>query len=196
MSKAEIIKRPIERVGQDIKKSAWSALAGSLAVLIMGILLVVWPNITIIVVANILGAIFISSGIYQIVNYFVVRGQNDFFNNGLLSGVVAVLIGVTAIVVGENLAGIFRIIIGVWVVYESLVHINTAIKLRTIGIGVWSWVLIIALVMLALGIFVTFNSGAVVQLVGWIMIAAGVIGIVGDAMFIQHVNTVVERITK
>ena len=196
MSKVEIIKRPIEKIEWDIKKSAWSSAIESLIIMVFGILLVSWPNITIIVVANILGAIFIISGIYQIINYFVVKGQNDFFNNGLLSGVIAMLIGIASIVLGENIANIFRIIIGIWMIYESLVRVNTAIKLHSAGVKVWSYILIIALMMLALGIFVTFKDGAVVELIGWMMIITGIIGIVGDAMFIQQINKVVEKLTK
>lgn len=196
MSKATVIKHPIEQIGWHLKKTAWSAVAESLLIMIFGILLVAWPDITIIVIANVLGAIFIVSGIYQIINYFVVKGQNDFFNNSLLSGVVALLVGIAAIVIGEDIANIFRIVIGIWMIYESLVRVNTAIKLHSAGIKVWSYILIIATMMLALGIFVTFNSGAVVQLIGWMMILAGAIGIVGDAMFIQQINTVVEKLTK
>ena len=196
MSKVEIIKRPIEKIGWDLKKSAWSAAIESLAIMIFGILLVSWPDITIIVIANILGAIFIVSGIYQIINYFVVKGQNDFFNNGLLSGIVALLIGIAAIVIGEDIANVFRIIIGIWMIYESLVRVNTAIKLYSTGIKVWKYILIIALAMLVPGIFVTFNTGAVVQLIGWMMIITGIVGIVGDTMFIQQINTVVEKLTK
>ena len=196
MPKAEVIKRPIEKINWDLKKSAWSAVIESLAIMIFGILLVVWPDITIIVIANILGAIFIINGIYQVINYFVVKGQNDFFNNGLLVGVISLIIGIAAIVVGEDIANVFRVIIGIWMVYESLVRVNTAIKLHSVDIKVWGYILAIALVMLVLGLFVIFNTGAIVQLVGWMMIITGIIGIIGDAMFIQQINTVVEKLTK
>ncbi|MDO5451941.1 MAG: DUF308 domain-containing protein [Candidatus Saccharibacteria bacterium] len=195
MPKAEIIKRPIERISADIKKSAWSAAIESLLILIFGILMVVWPDITIIAIANILGTIFIISGIYQIINYFVVKGQNDFFNNGLLIGVLALLLGITILLIGTDLAGVFRVIIGIWMVYEALVRINTAIKLHSVGIKAWSYVLIIAVCMLAVGIFVTFNEGAVIQLIGWMMILSGIFGILGDILFIQHVNTVTDILT-
>ena len=196
MSKVEIIKRPVEKISWDLKKSAWSAAIESLIIMIFGVLLVSWPDITVIVVANILGAIFIISGIYQIVNYFVVKGQNDFFNNGLLIGVVSLLIGIAAIIIGEDIANIFRIIIGIWMIYESLVRVNTAIKLHFASVKVWRYILIIALMMLALGIFVTFKSGAITQLIGWMMIITGVVGIVGDTMFIQQINTLVDKLTK
>ena len=196
MPKTEVIKRPIEKIGLDLKKSAWSAVIESLAIIIFGILMIVWPDITISVITNILGAIFIISGVYQIINYFIVKGQKDFFNNGLLIGVVSFLIGVAAIVIGDSIANVFRIIIGIWMVYESLVRVNTAIKLHSVGVDVWRYVLAIALIMLVLGLFVVFNTGAIFQLLGWIMVAAGIVGIVGDIMFIQQINTVVEKLTK
>ena len=194
-AKAEVIKRPVEKVSSDIKKSAWSAAAESLIILIFGILMIVWPDITMIVVANILGAIFISIGIYRIINYFVVKGYSDFFNNGLLVGVISLLIGIAAILIGENLANIFRIIIGIWMIYEALVRMNTAIKLHSVGIKAWSYVLIIAICMLVVGIFVTFNEGAIIQLIGWMMILTGIFGIVGDIVFIQYVNSVTDVLT-
>ena len=195
MTKAEVIKRPVEQVSGSIKKQAWSAIIESLVILFFGILLVAWPGVTVYVLANVLGAILICVGIYKIINYFIMKGQNDFFNNDLLSGVLALLIGIAAIVIGEDIAGIFRIIIGIWMVYEALVRINTSIKLYAAGIKSWSYLLIIAIIMLILGIFVTFNTGAVIQLIGWMMIATGIVGILGDVMFIQQVNTVVDKLT-
>ena len=196
MPKAQIIKKNINDLGSDIKKSAWGSIIESLAVIIFGILLVVWPDVTINILANVLGAFFIAGGIYKIINYFVVKGQNDFFNNSLLSGVVSVLVGIAAIVIGEDIANVFRIIIGIWMVYESLVRANTAIKLHAAGIKNWNIILIISLIMLVLGIFITFNSGAVIQIIGWLMIATGAVGIIGDAMFIGKVDALVEKLTK
>ena len=123
------------------------------------------------------------------------KGQRDFFNNGLLSGVVSVLIGIAALAVGEDIATVFRVILGVIIIYEALIRINTALKLAGAGIDTWKYILIIALLILAIGIFITFNSGAVITLIGWMMILTGIIGIVGDVMFIQHVNNLVEKLT-
>lgn len=195
MPKVEIIKRPTEQVGSNIKKSAWSAVIESLVLIILGILFIVLQDAMVKALAYLVGALFIVKGGFQIINYYMEKGQKDFLNNGLLSGVVSVLIGIAALLVGEDIANVFRVIIGIIIIYESLVRINTATKLASAGINVWKYILVIALIMLVLGIFVTFNSGAVVVLVGWMMILTGIIGIVGDVMFIQHVNQVVNKLT-
>lgn len=196
MSKVEIIKRPIEQVGSNIKKSAWSAVIESLALVVLGILFVVWPDTMIKILAYVVGTFFIVKGGFQIITYFMEKGHRDFFNNGLLMGVISVLIGITAFVVGENIASVFRVVIGILIIYESLVRINTSTKLASAGVSTWKYMLILSLVMLVLGVFVTFNTGAIVTLVGWMMVITGIIGIVGDVMFIQHVNMVIDKLTK
>lgn len=193
MAKTEIIKRPVEQIGNDIKKSAWGATLESLIIIVLGVLFIAWPETMVKIVSYIIGAFFIVKGSFQIINYFLVKGQNDFFNNNLLMGVISVLIGVTALVIGEDIANVFRVIVGVWLIYESLVRINTAIKLHSADIPVWKYTLILALIILVLGIFVTFNN--LTDVIGWMMIISGVIGIIGDVMFIQQVNLLIDKLT-
>lgn len=192
MNKAEIIKHPVEQVGSSIKKLAWSAVMESLALIILGVLFIVLQDTIVKILAYLIGVFFLVKGGFQIISYYMEKGQNDLFNNGLLSGVISVLIGVALLLVGEDIANVFRVVIGVIIIYESLVRINTASKLSVAKINAWKYILVVALIMLVIGIFVTFNSGAVITLVGWMMIVSGIIGIVGDAVFIQYVNKVVD----
>ncbi|MBQ3320703.1 DUF308 domain-containing protein [Candidatus Saccharibacteria bacterium] len=195
MSKVDIIKHPVEKIGSDLKKYAWSAIFESLITMVMGVLLIVWPDTVIKVVTYIVGVFFIVKGAYQVINYFLVKGQNDFFNNNLLSGIISVLVGFTLLLIGEEIAHVFRVVIGIWLIYESLVRINTSIKLHAVNISAWKYVLILALFMLIVGIFITFYSGAVVTLIGWMMVLAGIVGVVSDTMFIQYVNKMADALT-
>lgn len=194
MSKVEIIKRPVEQIGGDIKKSAWSAIIESLAILILGILFIAWPNTMVKIISYIVGAFFIVKGAFQVINYFLEKGQNDFFNNELLIGVISILIGVVTLTIGQDIINVVRIVVGVFIIYESLVRINTAIKLYSAGIPIWKYVLLFALIVLVLGIFVTFNDLA--SVFGWIMVFAGIFGLVGDTLFIRQINLVIEKLTK
>lgn len=193
--KAELIKRPIEKVGNDLKTTAWSAVIESLALMILGILFLVLQETMLQIFAYVVGAFLIVKGGFQIIEYYMVKGQRDFFNNGLLSGVISILIGIAALLIGEEIANVFRVILGIVIIYESLVRINFATKLATAKIAVWRYTIILALIMLVLGIFITFNQGAAITLIGWMMILTGIIGIIGDVMFIQNVNQVIEFLT-
>ena len=195
MAKAEIIKQPVENVSGSLKQTAWMSVLESLITIILGILLVAFSEKIVGVIACIVGVFLVIKGGYQIINYFIVKGQNDFFNNSLLAGIVSLLIGVAMLAMGEGIINVFRIAIGIWLIYEALVRISTAIKLHAAGINVWKYILLLALCTLVVGLFVTFYEGAVIVLVGWMLILGGVIGIICDTMFIQYVNTLVEKLT-
>ena len=202
MSKVEIIKRPDdprsagEKLGSTIKKSAWMAFFESLLMVIFGILLVAWSDLVIKAIAYVVGGFLVIRGGYQIANYFAVKGRNDFFNNDLLWGIIITLLGAVILVKGEEIASAFRIVVGIWMIYEALVHMNTASKLNAAKVSSWRYSLIMALVMLLIGLFITFNTGAVAALVGWMMILCGMISLVGNVVFMQHVNAIIEKITK
>lgn len=196
MSTVNIIKHPIEKISAELKRNAWTAIIESIVTIALGIFLIVWPDTVVKVIAYVVGVFFIVKGAYQIINYLIVGGQKDFFNDDLLGGVISVLIGVAALLLGEEITNVFRIVVGIWMVYEALVRMNTAIKIHAAGIDAWVYVLIISIIMLLLGIIVTFYSGALATMIGWIMIVSGVIGIVSDTVFIQYVNKIADALTK
>ena len=184
-----------ESAGKAIKKSAWMAFAESLALVILGTLLIAWPTVVMRVIAYTIGVFLALKGGYRIMSYYISKGQKNYFNSDLFIGVVSVIAGITVIVLGEDIMGAFRIVAGIWIIYEALVRLNSTLKLSSANVSAWHYTLFLALLMLILGIFVTFNTGAVTQLIGGMMIISGLIGIVGDVMFMQYVGMVVEKIT-
>lgn len=187
-AKAEIIKRPIERLGSNIKQTAWTSVAESALTLILGILFIIWPDAMIQAIAYVIGAIFIIKGCFDIFTYFV--DKRNVYSNLLLSGVVSALVGIAALIAGPNIANIFRVIIGIFLIYESLARLSSAVKLYYAKINLWRFVVVLALVILVLGIFVLVNSAAAV--IGWVLVAAGLIGVISDIVFINQVDNVVK----
>lgn len=187
-------KHPVDMVADHLKTSAWTAVLESVAILIFGVLLMAWPGFTSRMVSIVIGVILIVAGIYQVVNYFRVNGQNDFFDNSLIFGAVSVILGVVAVCFVDETFNVFRIIVGAWLVFESLVRANMAIKLHAVQIPTWGWMLAVAVVMLVAGLFTLLNTTLVIQVVGGMMVLSGIVGIVGDAMFMGKVDDVVKKI--
>ena len=189
--KSEIIKRPIEKFGTNVKKTAWSSILESLSILALGILFIIWPDTMIQFIAYIIGAIFLVKGLIDIMVYFM--DQKNAYSNLLLSGLIAACIGLAALVAGPNIADIFRIIIGIFLIYEALVRVSSAVKLYYAKINLWKFVAILAFIIMVLGIFVIANSAAAI--IGWIMVVAGAISIISDAIFIKYVDKIMEVLT-
>lgn len=181
-----------EPVMRRAKSISWLAILESLVVGVLGVLLLVNPEGITKVIFYTVGIFLMIKGVYKIINYFAVHGKYDFYNNDLLYGIIALVFGVIAVVLWEQLGQVIGIVVGAWVIYGSLVRMNAAIKMHTAGIKEWFYVLLLSMVMLALGIYMVITVGAVIAIVGWVMVASAVIGILDDLIFIRHLDAVAQ----
>lgn len=196
MPKAKPIS-PITQVDSFFKRSVWTVILDSLATIILGVLLVVWPELVVQILSYVVGIFFMVKGLIAVINYFVSQGYRNFYNNDLLSGVIQTLIGIAALAIGPaNIADVFRIIIGIWIIYSGLIRINIAIKLSVAQSRDWLYILLVGICMLVLGGIIVFTRGAVVTIVGWTMVACGIIGIVGDVIFVMHLEDLKSKINQ
>ena len=137
----------MEYLEKVLKKTGVTSLVTSIIFAILGIILIANPEGTIKFIAIILGVIFGLVGLYKIVNYIENKGKYDFYNNDIAYGVIAIVLGIVTICYSTQIGAIFRIIIGLWIVYSAILRINLSIKLKTIDSNVWIYSLIIALIM-------------------------------------------------
>lgn len=175
------------------KSTGWLAILESIIIGVLGGILIWNPDGILKVIFYVVGIFLMVKGVYHIVNYFAVHGKYDFYNNDLLYGIIALVFGVIAVVLWEQLSGAIGIVVGAWMIYGALVRMNTAIKLHAAGVKEWFYVLILSLVMLALGIYMVVSVGAVIAVVGWVMIAAAVIGIIDDAVFMRNIDAIADN---
>lgn len=168
------------------------AILESVLIGVLGALLVWRPEGIMKIIFYVVGICLMVKGVYRIVNYFAVHGKYDFYNNDLLYGIIALVFGVLAVVLWEQFSNVIGIVVGAWMIYGALVRMNSAIKLHASGVKDWFYVMLLSLVMLALGIYMVISVGAVLAVVGWVMIAAAVVGIIDDAVFMKNINAITE----
>ncbi len=189
-------KKPVAKVNMPVvrraKSAGWLAIFESLVIGALGILLLTHPDGMIRLIFYVVGIFLIIKGVYKIINYFAMHGKYDFYNNDLLYGTIALIFGVIAVVMWEQLGDVIGIAVGAWMIYGSLVRMNAAIKMHSAGIKEWFYVLLLAMVMMALGIYMIISVGIVIAVIGWMMIAAAVIGILDDIIFIRHLDAVTQ----
>ena len=90
-----------------------------------------------------------------------------------------------------NIIGsVFRIIIGVWIVYTAFVRINSAIQIKRIGSKAWIFGLILAVLMLICGLYVIIYSNAIIVTIGAIMIVYSVMDIIESIIFMRNINKI------
>ncbi len=182
-----------QRYLKRIRSTSWMAILESLVIGALGFLLIFKANEMKMMIFYIIGIFLMVRGAYKIVSYFAMHGKYDFYNNDLFYGVIALILGIIAVVLWEQLDKAIGIIIGAWMIYGGLVRLNTALKLQGAQIKQWFYVMILALIMMALGIYSIVNANAWSDFLGWIMVAAAVIGIIDDVLFMAHIDELAEE---
>ena len=102
----------------------WPFVLGGLALLAGGIVALIWPDITLIVVVILWGAIALVDGVFTALGGMFTRGGLRWFL--LLAGVISALIGVAILAWPDITALVVMYIIGGWAVLAGVMRILTA----------------------------------------------------------------------
>lgn len=173
-----------------LKKTGWASLVESAIFAIIGIILIQNPEGTLKVISYILGIIFILIGAYKIVVHIMEKQSGGLYNYSFIYGVMAIVIGIITIAFSSTIGNLFRIIIGIWIIYSALLRVNSALKLRAYKTNVWIYAIVLAAVMLICGIYVVANSGAIVSTVGVFVLIYSIIDIVENIIFLKNVDSI------
>lgn len=180
----------MEYIEKIFKKSGWISLFKSIIFVILGLILIFKPEETVQAIAYALGGIFILAGIYKIINYYLSKGKYNFYDYDLAYGLAACLIGIIAIICNTKISAVFRIIIGIWIIYSSFIRLDLSVKLKNLDSNIWIYSLILSITMLICGLYVIMNSGAIIVTLGAIVIIYAIIDIIEDIIFIRNVKQI------
>jgi uncharacterized membrane protein HdeD (DUF308 family) len=181
----------MEYLEKILKRTGISSLITSIIFAILGIILIINPEGTIKFVSIILGAMFILVGLYKILNYIRNKGKYDFYNYDISYGIIAVILGVITICYSSQIGTIFRILIGLWIIYSAIIRISLSAKLKNISSNVWLYSLAIALIMGVCGIYIICNSGAIIVTLGIVVLIYSILDIIESIIFLGNVNKLV-----
>ena len=126
-----------------LKKAGWTSILTSLVLAIIGIVMIYNPQTTMQFISTILGIFFIVMGIIKLINYFVTKGNSSLFTNDIAWGIISIIIGLVVIVYSSTIENIFRIMIGIWIIYSGFKRLNLSFKLKSVSQKVWTFVLIL-----------------------------------------------------
>ena len=174
-----------------LKKSGWISILISAIFAILGIILIWKPEETIKVISYVLGGIFIVIGLARIIAYITAKGKNDFYNLDIVFGILAIILGIVTIIYSNMIATFLNLIVGVWIVYSALVRLNVSIKLKNkVNNRAWLYTLILAIIMLICGLYVIFNSTAIIAAIGIAFFIYSIIDIIEQIIFMVNIKDI------
>lgn len=167
------------------KRASWADVAISAVFIVFGLLLVSSPGTIVSMISIILGGIFITIGTFKIIEYLK-GGKQDNYLMGL--GCAAILAGIVIMFATGIILSIFRIIIGIWIIYTGFMNLQTALVWKDYQSRLWLATVIFSVITLIAGIYVLANSGAILETIGVILIIYGTIDVIEKMIFMKKVD--------
>jgi uncharacterized membrane protein HdeD (DUF308 family) len=162
-----------------MKNLKWNLVFLSFMYLALGAFLLLQPGIALNIVCYALGALVLLCAAVQLVRYFV--AERGLFQSQitLVSGIVCLALGAFLILRSDVVVRILPILFGLFVVFDSLGRIQSALELRRCEYPSWKGVLLLALLSVALGVIMIVNPFGTMET---LVMAIGIILLIEGAL--------------
>ena len=152
-----------------MKKFFKSAILSSLTLVILGILLVIFSEETIIAISYFIGGILVLLGVVGIIDYIRKIKTNYKSELDLIYGIVTIILGI--------------------IIINSASKFNYSLQLRNSSTSIWKGTMIVSILTAICGILLIFNpfkgASTIVTIIGIIIIVYGVLDII-STIFIKR----------
>jgi len=149
------------------------ALRGVFAI-IFGVLALIWPALTLLVLITLFGAYALVDGIFAVIAGIASYGRNERWWAVLLEGVAGIILGVLTFLWPGTTALVLVYFIAAWALITGIFEIVAAIRLRKEIEGEWMMVLS-GIVSILFGLFLVVAPGAGALGLTWVIGAYAIV---------------------
>lgn len=172
------------------------AIGISIIFLLLGIIFLIYPNISIQVVAYLIAFILIGSGIYLIGLEFTNR-IIFFPMDTLFNGIISVILGTIILIYPNIFQTIIPIMLGTYFILDSIFKLKVATFLRRIDNTSWILTLLLTILSIICGIVLIANpldsSIAIALFAGIILIVYSITGMIDMLLFKKNIHDLVKE---
>ena len=155
----------------------WVPLVRGIVAIVFGVLVLIWPAISILAFLALIAAFWIIDGAFSI--YYASSAKN--WGWPFWGGLVSVVAGIAAVAAPGIATLSILIVIAVWAIVRGLLEIYAAIKFRRVIDFDW-WLALTGAISIVFGVLVLRNPAAgalaIITLIGAFAIAIGVVLVV------------------
>ena len=125
--------------------------------IVLGLVLLVVPDITLVTIVYCLGAIFAISAIVSLVSYFRKGSPSHMMSGALTTGIFLAVIAIVMFVLPAAVAGFFSILLGAVLILCGIANTVRSIGMREFGGNMWIVSTVISVIVAIGGIVVIWN---------------------------------------
>lgn len=163
------------------KRFQVGAIAVSVCMLVLGLVMLIWPEISGMTVCIILGALCAAAGVYKLVRYFRLGFAGVFFRFDLGSGILSILAGLLLLLHPRDAMTLLPMAVGIYILFGSVLDVQIAVEMHRFHLRDWFASLLLGIVNILLGFYLLFNpfsgAAALMIVVGISLLVGGVQGL-------------------
>ena len=167
-----------------VSKFLKSSFLSSIGLAILGILLLLESELTIVTMSYILGAILIAVGVVALINFINDLQKQTKNELNIVYGIGMVILGIIIITNPKGIASIIPFILGIIIVLNSSAKLEYSFELKRDNNKLWLSTMILSIIALLCGIVLIFNpfEGAqfITKIVGILLLLYAIIDIIAS----------------
>ena len=160
------------------KNLKFNFVVAALLYIVLGVVLLVWPDTTSSVICYAIGVVLLVYGGVSILSFLISHEKTAALALQLVVGVVAAALGVFFLTQPRLILSILPILMGLFVIIVSLLSIKRAFEMRHYGYPKWWAALLLALIAIGLGLLILFHpymaAETVIMVIGVVFLYVGV----------------------
>lgn len=173
-----------------LKKAGYTSIITSIVLAIIGAVMFLYSEATIKVISYGLGAFLMVTGVVKIIDYIIQKGSYDLFNYNLVYGIISIVFGLVIVTNTDALGGIIGLILGIWIIYSSLMRFGLALKLKAFESKSWILTLIIAILMMICGVYIIFVPDIIIATLGATLFIYSIMDIIEGITFVVNMKKI------
>ncbi|MDO4394640.1 MAG: DUF308 domain-containing protein [Mycoplasmatota bacterium] len=171
-----------------------SSILVSVLFILLGLGMILFPNISLTVVAYSIAIMFIVLGIYFcVIDY-------RFFLDTLVVGILTLVLGILLLVNPSWLSNLIPMVMGVWFIVDSILKIRISLTCKEYDDVPWVMLLILSIISLICGILFILHplitSNIVMTLLGVIIVVYAISDIADMIVAKKYINEIAKGIKK
>lgn len=183
-----------------LKKLKWNVIISSVIYVALGVILLIWPEMTAKNICYVVGVISVAVGIVNLIDYIRKDYSVDAYRYNLVYGLVFVLLGIVIFVKVETVISIIPFLLGFAVTISGLLKFQNAVDLIRMKYSGWGIVMIVSILNIAFGVVLIMNpfTSAMILFIciGIGMIYSGVSDLIATIMLSRSIKNIGKEIVK
>lgn len=176
-----------------IRKLGRNSIIISIILIACGLFMLVNPIDTVYIIMILFGCLLVIDGLVHLISYFSIKDEYRFFSSELAQSIIYIILGFFLVCNYDNISGLLPIILGIWIIVESIFKLQISLNIRDIGDSHWGVLLGMSIITGLLGMVILFKPFESLSL---FMRVAGAILMIVELIYIFEDFSIIAQVGK